>query len=304
LTFAGTPTWTPSGVGRGELVVTIGEADAQVVLAAAALPTAAPAAVPRHLRIELTAEAETVEDEAGLPASCTVVASAGGQGVECVVDPPSGSDTVELRVPLTVWAPDQSATLTLLRGTATEATAVVPLDRYEEGLALVPSSWMRSSRPGHDFPFGQLTVGAEHLGTRTLPGVSLEITLAGDAGFIPGAPGATLLPEGCTTPDWPPPGDDGELHLAEGQVRPPALVGGLPTTVVCDLGDVAPGAALELLDLIALVRPWYRDGDGVDEAPTATVTLRLQDPVTDRAVPPEVHDIASEPSIPLDLPEG
>jgi hypothetical protein len=56
-------------------------------------------------------------------------------------------------------------------------------------------------------------------------------------------------------------------------------------------------------DLVALVRPWYRDDVNVDEAPSATVTLRLQDPATDPNVPPEVHELATE-TIGIDLPEG
>jgi hypothetical protein len=66
---------------------------------------------------------------------------------------------------------------------------------------------------------------------------------------------------------------------------------------------LAPGDAPQLRDLVALVRPWYRDGDGVDEQPSATVTLKLQDPASDPDVPPEVHEIATA-TVDLDLPEG
>jgi hypothetical protein len=62
------------------------------------------------------------------------------------------------------------------------------------------------------------------------------VTLAGDAGFVPAVPGVDLLPEGCSTPDWPPPGGSGEVRLPPQASRPPALVGGLPITVVCELG--------------------------------------------------------------------
>jgi hypothetical protein len=144
---------------------------------------------------------------------------------------------------------------------------------------------------------------AQQLGGRPLPGVSVEVTLEGDAGFVPAVPGIDLLPEGCSTPGWPAPGGSGEVQLPPHPSRPPALLGGLPTTVVCDLGELAPGSAAPLRDLVALVRPWYRDGDGDAEAPSATVTLRLQDPAADPNVPPEVHGLATE-TTGIDLPEG
>lgn len=91
------------------------------------------------------------------------------------------------------------------------------------------------------------------------------------------------------------------MRLPPDASRPPALVGGLPITVVCELGELAPVDGLRVRDLVALVRPWYRDGDGVDEEPSATVTLRLQDPAVDPNVPPVIHEIATE-TIGLDLP--
>ena len=69
------------------------------------------------------------------------------------------------------------------------------------------------------------------------------------------------------------------------------------------LGELAPGNAAPLRNLVAPVRPWYRDGDGIDEAPSATVTLRLQDPAGDPNVPPQVHEPATG-TIGIDLPEG
>jgi hypothetical protein len=69
------------------------------------------------------------------------------------------------------------------------------------------------------------------------------------------------------------------------------------------VGELAPGNAAPLRDLVALVRPWYQDDDGVDEAPSATVTLRLQDPAADPNVPPEVHELATE-TIGIHLTEG
>jgi hypothetical protein len=191
--------------------------------------------------------------------------------------------------------------VTLRRASAVEASATVPLDRYEEGLGLVTPTWAPFSLKAIELPIGKLTIGAEQLGTRPLPGVSLEVTLGGDAGFVPAVPGIGLLPEGCTTPGWPPPGGGGEVRLPPQPPGPPALLGGLPTTIVCDLGTLSPRDPPQLRDLVALVRPWYRDGDGIDEEPSATVTLRLQDPAVDPGVPPEVHAIATQ-TIVIDLP--
>jgi hypothetical protein len=153
--------------------------------------------------------------------------------------------------------------------------------------------------PGRQEPDG--LVLRRQAGVR--PNDELEVTLEGDAGFVPAVPGIDLLPEGCSTPGWPPPGGSGEVQLPPDPSRPPALLRGLPTTVVCDLGELAPGNAAPLRDLVALVRPWYRDGDGIDEAPSATVTLRLQDPAGDPNVPHQVHELATG-TIGIDLREG
>ncbi|MGH9231503.1 MAG: zf-HC2 domain-containing protein, partial [Acidimicrobiales bacterium] len=305
LAFAGAPVWAPSGVGRGELTVRIGEANAQVA-SAAVEPTATTAAASatagdRQLQIQLTSEAEAAED--GLDPRCTVVASGGGRTVECVIQPPPPGGSTEVRLALNTGAPDQSATVTLHRASVVEDSAVVPLDRYEEGLGLVASAWAPFGLEGHELPIGRLTIGAEHLGTRPFPGVSLEVTLAGDAGFVPAVPGDSLLPDGCSAPNWPPPGGSGEVPLPSAPSRSPALVGGLPITAVCDLGALVPGDAPALRDLVALVRPWYRDGDGVDEEPLATVTLKLRDPAVNPNAPPEIHEIATA-TVDLDLPEG
>jgi hypothetical protein len=137
---------------------------------------------------------------------------------------------------------------------------------------------------------------------RRRDGAQPELTLGGDAGFVPAVPGIGLLPDGCTTPGWPPSGGGGEVRLPPEASRPPALLGGLPATVVCDLGTLTPEDPPQLRDLVALVRPWYRDGDGIDKEPSATVTLRLQDPEVDPGVPPEVHAIATQ-TIVIDLPD-
>jgi RNA polymerase sigma factor (sigma-70 family) len=297
LAFVSAPEWTPSGVGRGGLTVRIGEANAQAALAAAGET----AAVPRQLQIQLTPGAQAAEG--GLDPRCTLVADGANQRIDCTIQPPPRGGTVEIHARLNAAVADQSATVILRRGSVVEAKSVVPLDRYEEGLSLVASAWAPSGLAGHEVPIGRLTIGAEQRGARPLPGVSLEVTLAGDAGFVPAVPGIDLLPEGCSTPGWPPPGGSGEIPLPPHPSGSPALLGGLPTAVACELGELVPGDAARLRDLVALVRPWYEDGDGIDEAPSATVTLRLQDPATDPNVPPEVHDLTTE-TIGIDLPQG
>ena len=297
LAFVSAPEWAPSGVGRGDLTVRIGEANAQAVLAA----SEATAAVPRQLQIQLSPGAQAADD--GVDSRCTLVAVGPAQRIDCTIQPPPRGGAVEVHAGLNAALADQSATVTLRRGSVVEASSVIPLDRYEDGLGLVASAWAPSDLTDYELPVGRLTIGAEQRGARPLPGVSLEVTVAGDAGFVPAVPGFDLLPEGCSTPGWPPPGGSAETPLPAHPPGPPALLGGLPTTVVCDLGDLAPGNAASLRDLVALVRPWYGDDDGVDEAPSATVTLRLQDPVSDPNVPPEVHELATE-TIGIDLPEG
>ncbi len=297
LAFVSAPEWAPSGVGRGDLTVRIGEANARAASAA----DEATATVPRQVQIQLTPGAQAAED--GLDSRCTLAAAGANQRIDCTIRPPPRGGTVEVHAGLNAAVADQSATVTLRRGSVVEASAVVPLDRFEEGLSLVASAWAQSDLAGHELPIGRLTIGAEQRGARPLPGVSLEVTLAGDAGFVPAVPGIDLLPEGCSTPGWPPPGVGGEIPLPPHPPGPPALLGGLPTTVVCDLGELAPGNAAPLRDLVALVRPWYRDDDGIDEAPSATVTLRLQDPAADPDAPPEVHELVTE-TVGIDLPEG
>jgi RNA polymerase sigma factor (sigma-70 family) len=297
LAFVSAPEWAPSGVGRGDLTVRIGEANARAASAA----DEATATVPRQVRIQLTPGAQAAED--GLDSRCTLAAAGANQRIDCTIQPPPRGGTVEVHAGLNPAVADQSATVTLRRGSVVEASAVVPLDRFEEGLSLVASAWAPSDLAGHELPIGRLTIGAEQRGARPLPGVSLEVTLAGDAGFVPAVPGIDLLPGGCSTPGWPAPGVGGEIPLPPHPPGPPVLLGGLPTTVVCDLGELAPVNAAPLRDLVALVRPWYRDDDGIDEAPSATVTLRLQDPAADPDAPPEVHELVTE-TIGIDLPEG
>jgi RNA polymerase sigma factor (sigma-70 family) len=297
LAFVSAPEWAPAGVGRGDLTVRIGEADAQAVLAASE-PTAA---VPRQLQIQLSPGAQAAEG--GVDSRCTLVAAGAGERIDCTIQPPPRGGTVEVHAGLNAALADQSATVTLRRGSLVEASSVIPLDRYEDGLGLIASAWAPSDLTGYEVPVGRLTIGAEQRGARALPGVSLEVTLAGDAGFVPAVPGIDLLPEGCSTPGWPPPGGSAEIPLPAHPPSPPALVGGLPTTVACDLGELTPGNTASLRDLVALVGPWYGDDDGIDEAPSATVTLRLQDPGADPNVPPKVHELATE-TIGIDLPEG
>ena len=271
LAFAGPPTWTPTAVGRGELTVRIGEAETAVALASAGDQQAQADA--GELRIDLSAEVEAVAD--GLDPACAVTGAAGAQRIDCVLDP--RAPALELVIPLRVGAAGQTATLTLHRNGTVEDSASVALEPYEEGLGLVPSAWGPVARPGFPPRSGMLTVGGTHGGNRPLPGVSVEVALAGDAGFLPARPGASdLVPEGCTAHDSSPPG-------------------GLADTMVCDLGELAPGDT-QSRDLIVMVRP--DGGGGGGEVPTATVTLRLQDPA-DPSGEPAVIAVESVSLLPL-----
>jgi hypothetical protein len=51
----------------------------------------------------------------------------------------------------------------------------------------------------------------------------------------------------------------------------------LPTTIVCQVPDLVPGAAPAVFgEFVAAGFPIYADGDGVVEDGTLTVTLELQ----------------------------
>lgn len=304
--FAGPSAWHPTRVGRGSLAVTMGQPAAVANLRSTGLPAGSArsggagasggqeaTAPSRLLRIELTERATVPRHE--LDPSCAPGASA--RTIECVLPTLAPGATTSIEVPVDVAGPGQSATVTLLRGTTVDETQTITLARYEEGLRLVPPTWERYRAGHHGFPFGTLTVGAGLDGPRSLPGVAITVRLSGDAGFVPGLLGLMPLPGGCTAPGWAPhPGG-----LPWGLAQPPLQGGDLPATVVCALDDLG-SAAPTLRELSALVRPWYCDGDGVDEPPIATVTLTLEDPASGGG-PPAVH-VIEERTVALDLEGG
>jgi RNA polymerase sigma factor (sigma-70 family) len=309
LTFASS-TWTPSAVGQGALAFTIGERGAPDNLTASAFQaragltgtagvTAADQADPAPLRVQvaLTPGARAFPDTA-LDSRCSAPATApdGTQTIDCsLVQPPTGG-TERFSFLLQVDAPEQTAMLRLYRGDALEAElpAAVPLEQYQAGLDLTDPTWSPYTTNGRPLPAGRIGVGAANAGTRTIPGATVRITLGGDAGFVPPVlftdlvPSEFLdllalppalrqrleteildpLPAGCAVEGWNPPAP------APGVGWGSVLQGGLPTTIVCQVGDLAPGATPSFAGLLVATHPLYHTGTGKDG--TATVTLELQ----------------------------
>jgi RNA polymerase sigma factor (sigma-70 family) len=290
--------WLPTAVGQGDLAVTVGEkgasaAGARVAVAAATVTAAAATADPLKLQVTLTPGARA-RPGAALDPGCT----ASGSTISCSLAQPPKGGSAQFSFPLQIDAAGQTATLTLFRGTKVEAKApaAIPLSPYEQGLDLTDPSW--SPFPGRgqgSSPAGQLAVGAVNRGDHAMAAPSVTITISGGA-FVPPAlfprldpsefldllplpPGQAKklldeitapLPAGCDVVGWTPPA--GEDVSWESVLR-----GGLPSTISCDLADLAPGATASLGGLLAAVRPLYVAGDGVPGDPTAVVTLRLGD---------------------------
>ena len=274
--------WTPSAVGRGQLSLTIGE---PALTTTSAFSTPAPL----KLRISLTAGAR-VHPEAALDGRCT----SAGQVIECTLtQPATGTDTFGFD--LQVDAAGQTATIVLFRGDAIEAAlpAAIPLSRYEDGLALAAPEWSDYSHLGQALALGRLSVGATTTGATTVSGATIRISAGGDAGLLPAAVFSNLVPDGFLEL-IPPELRDQVLKdvlaplpagcAVEGWTAPPSgtpwsevLWGGLPTTIICQVPDLVPGAAPAVIGgFVAAGLPIYGDGDSVVEDGTLTVTLELQ----------------------------
>jgi hypothetical protein len=257
-------------VGAGTLSFGIGEAADALALAAAdpaaggAVTFDAPA--PPTLIITLTPGASF--PATGHPTGCTPAPD--GSSLSCTfAQPAPGGAVPAFEVPVLVVAPGATATARIERGGAVEAQLPAPLglELFEAGLDVTEPTWKAGTVLGHPVPVGHLVVGAHHKGPRTVSGATIDITLTGDAGFVHRLPFfGDLLPPGCTAP-----GAGGDATLPERSV----LRGGLPTRVTCALDDLRSGATLTLPRIVALVRPWYDDGNGRLDEPVATVTLVL-----------------------------
>ena len=249
------------------------------------------------MQVALTPGARAFPDTA-LDSRCSAPATAadGAQTIDCsLVQPPTGG-TDQFSFLLQVDSPEQTAMLRLYRGDALEAElpAAVPLEQYQAGLDLTDPTWSPYTTSGRPLPAGRIGVGATNAGTRTIPGATVRITLGGDAGFVPPVlftdlvPSEFLdllplppdlrerletevlnpLPAGCAVDGWTAPAPGGGWEKV--------LQGRLPTTITCEVGDLAPGATPSFAGLLVATQPLYDNGDSKIGDGTATVTLELQ----------------------------
>jgi hypothetical protein len=277
--------------------------DAPAFLPAA--PVQAAAAAPLRLRVELTPGARAFPD-ASQDARCAtpVPSPSGGQIIDCSLEQPAAGGTTDFSFDLQVDSAGQTATVKLFRGDALEAElpSAIALDQFEAGLSLTDPVWTPYLLPGESprpLPLGALTVGAANLSSRTIPGATIRVTFGGESGLVPPQlfthnvpkglldelpsdllplPDAlreqianeltTPLPAGCTVEGFDPPGQG----VAWGKL----LRGGLPNTVVCELGELAPQAMPSFGGIIAAVQPFYENEDDQGEGSSVTVTLELQ----------------------------
>ena len=295
----GTPTWTPAAVGRGTLVVTLGEAGAPAVQPTAALeaPTPAPLqAAAEPLRVDLTlSPGARAFPEAPQDPRCAAPTptSDGGQVMSCTLDQPPAGGTAAYSFDLQIDDGVQTADLALFRGATLESRLAgpVPLVAWEAGLTLAAQpGWSPTVVGGVALPLGTLSTTIT-AGPRPLTGVTLTISVDRDAAFAPDElfgpqipPGlldqlplsaevraaiarleATALPPGCSLTGW--------TANATAAAWAALVTGHLPTQVVCTF-DLAAGASTTLSDVTGLVDPLYGDRDGATEG-TATVTLAV-----------------------------
>ena len=294
------------GVPAGLTVTAFGApaSDAGVLLPAAPAQATDPPA-PLMLRLELTSGARAFP-EAAQDARCgaPVAVPEGGQVIECSLEQPPTGETTDFSFDLQVDAPGQTAMMKLFRGDVLEAElpSAIALEQFEAGLTLSDPLWTPYQLGGRDLHLGRLTVGAANQGAHPISGATVRVTMAGDAGLLPpqlfadplppmppGPPGLppglggilppgllmqlledlqTPLPAGCAIEGWTPPGPNPDWDTV--------LIGGLPTTLVCQLGDMAPGAVQSFADIMTAIQPLYHDADPATVDSTANVTLELE----------------------------
>ncbi|HET8619588.1 MAG TPA: sigma-70 family RNA polymerase sigma factor [Acidimicrobiales bacterium] len=278
--------WTPTAVGRGDLTLAIAEAGAG----------AAESATPLSLRVELTPGAR-LHPEAEADSRCAV----DGQVIVCAFDQPPAGGTVGFALDLQVDGPGETATVMLFRGATLEASVA---DVLLSSLLTEPL-WEPFLDVGQALSIGRLTAGATNAGTLTHAGAAVRMVASDDTGLlVPDLFTATRtvdglldqlplspaeeerlrpllppsLPPGCAVEGWTPPD--------AGATWQDVLAGGLPTTLVCQLGTLGPGAAPSIPGIVTFSGPPYGDGDGQQEDGFVTVTLELGGtPVATRPVP-------------------
>jgi hypothetical protein len=280
-------TWTPNPDGTtGTLRLRLGLAGA----GSAAIEPAAAGSVALTLDVKLSGGAQFGGTQ---PAGCTPA----GANLTCVITPPAAGrpwPTFDLAV--TLAGNEVTATARVLRdgqvGGGDVALADFPLERYASKLALAAP--VLSPLGGGTVPGGLATFGVTNSGGHTVESATITITATDDSAFVPADidPAAALaalrrrleaegwgpeaadayrqalaapLPAGCSPQGWTGPVDWASALTEDG----------LPHTVVCTVGPVAPGATVALDDLLVLGYPGFHDGDGRPEPGTITATLNV-----------------------------
>jgi hypothetical protein len=235
------------------------------------------------------------------PAGCT----AAGANLTCTITPPAaGQPWPVFDIPVTLAGNEVTVTARVLRdgqvGGGDVALADFVLERY--GSKLVLDAAVTSPIGGGSVPGRLATFGMTNSGGHTVESATVTITASGDAAFVPAdidaaaalaalrgrleAAGwsaeaadayqqalAAPLPAGCA-----PEGASGPVDWTS------ALTGGLPQTVVCTVGPVAPGATVALRDLLVLGAPAF-ERNGRPGTITATLAVNGTDIGTSGPLP-------------------
>jgi hypothetical protein len=227
------------------------------------------------------------------PAGCTVA----GANLTCAITPPaSGRPWPTFDLAVTLAGGEVSATARVLRdgqvGDGDVALADFPLERYASKLTL--GAPVLNPIGGGAVPGGLARFGVTNSGGHTVESATVTITATDDSAFVPGDIDAAAalaalrgrleeegwgpeaadayqqalaapLPPGCSPEGW-----TGPVDWASALTRD-----GLPHTVVCTVGPIAPGATVSLGDLLVLGYPGFFNGNGRPEPGTVTATLAV-----------------------------
>jgi RNA polymerase sigma factor (sigma-70 family) len=283
--------WTPNPDGTtGTLRLQLGLAGAGARSAIEATAAQATGGVALTLDVKLDGGAQFGPTQ---PAGCTAT----GANLTCAITPPaSGRPWPAFDLAVTLAGDEVTATARVLRdgqvGDGDLTLADFPLERYASKLTLDAPVW--SPIGGGALPGGLATFGVTNSGGHTVESATVTITATDDSAFVPGDidPAAALaalrrrledegwgpeaadayqqalaapLPAGCSPEGWSGPVDWASALTEDG----------LPHTVACTVGPIAPGATVSLGDLLVLGYPGFYDGDGRPEPGTVSATLRV-----------------------------
>jgi RNA polymerase sigma factor (sigma-70 family) len=293
--------WTPNPDGTtGLLRIRLGLAGAGAQSAAIETTAQATAAVALTLDAQLSGGAQFGR---ALPAGCT----AAGANLTCAITPPaSGRPWPAFDLPVTLPGNEVTVTARVLRdgqvGGGDVALAGFVLERYASKLALGAPTL--SPIGGGTVPGGLARFGVTNSGGHTVVSATVTVTATADSAFVPrdvdaaaalaalrqrleeagwspeaaGAYQQALaapLPAGCAPDGW-----TGPVDWASALTRD-----GLPHTVVCTVGPIAPGATVSLSDLLVLGYPGFFNGNGTPEPGTVTATLTVNGRVLGTSAP-------------------